>query len=137
MKYEKYIIDPEIKGAEELPYHKKGAPGVRRVFLEKSLLEEADVYLMVRTVKDVTPAQPEYIEMHAHNVNSAYIFVGNKDNLEGLKAEVTIEDEKFIITSPKTVFVPKGKKHSLRLIDGSGHFFHIVLEGDYKRSLTE
>ena len=84
MKYERYVIEPVIKSAEELPYHKKGAPGVRRVFLEKSLLEETDVYLMVRTVKDVTPEQPEYIETHAHNVNSAYIFVGEKDNLEGL-----------------------------------------------------
>jgi 2-isopropylmalate synthase len=137
MKYEKYIIEPEIRKTEDLPYHKKEAPGVRRVFLEKSLLEEADVYLMVRTVKDVTPEQPEYIEMHAHNVNSAYIFVGGEDNLEGLKAEITIDNEKFIVASPKTVFIPKGKKHFLRLIEGSGHFFHIVLEGDYKRSLTE
>lgn len=137
MKYEKYIIEPEIRKTEELPYHKKEAPGVRRVFLEKKLLEETDVYLMIRTVKDVTPKQPEYIEMHAHNVNSAYIFIGDKDNLEGLKAEVTINDEQFFVTSPKTVFIPKGKKHSLRLIEGSGHFFHIVLDGDYKRSLTE
>lgn len=137
MEYEKYIVEPKIRNAEELPYHKKGAPGVRRVFLEKNLLDEADVYLMIRTVNDVTPEQPEYIEMHEHNVNSAYIFVGCKDNLEGLKAEVTIDDEKFSVTSPKTVFIPKGKKHSYRLIGGSGHFFHIVLEGDYKRSLTE
>jgi 2-isopropylmalate synthase len=74
--------------------------------------------------------------MHAHNVNSAYIFLGKGDGLEGLKAEVTIESENFVVASPKTVFIPKNKKHSYRLIEGSGHFFHIVLEGDYKRSLT-
>lgn len=137
MKYEKYIIEPEIRGAEELPFHNEGAPGVRRVLLEKSLLNETDVYLIVRTVKDVTPNQHEYVEMHAHNVNSAYIFLGDGDGLTGLKAEVNIENEQFIVTSPKTVFIPKKTKHSYRLIEGSGHFFHVVLEGDYKRSLTE
>lgn len=137
MKYEKYVIEPEVRGAEELPYHNERAPGERRVLLEKSLLDEADVYLIVRTVKDVTPAQPEYAETHAHNVNSAYIFLGSGDGLAGLKAEVNIENEQFTVSSPKTVFIPKNMNHSCRLIEGSGHFFHIVLEGDYKRSLTE
>ena len=137
MGYEKYIIEPEIRGAEELPHHKKGAPGIRRVLLEKKLLENTDVYLILRSVKNVTPEQPEYIETHAHSVNSAYVFIGMSDSLEGLKAEVTIDSEKFVIKSPKTVFIPKGKKHALRLMEGSGHFFHIVLEGDYTRSLTE
>ncbi|MFA6054633.1 MAG: hypothetical protein WC769_04580 [Thermodesulfovibrionales bacterium] len=137
MKFGRYIIDPETRGAEELPYHKDGAPGVRRVFLEKKLLEEASVYLIIRTVKNVSPEQPEYIDTHEHNVDSVYIFMGDGDGLKGLKAEVNIEDEKFIVASPKTVFIPKQKKHSYRLVEGSGHFFHIVLEGDYKNSLIE
>ena len=111
MKYEKYVIEPEVRGAEELPYHNKRAPGERRVLLEKSLLDEADVYLIVRTVKDVTPAQPEYVETHAHNVNSAYIFLGNGEGLAGLKAEVSIENEQFTVSSPKTVFIPKNMKN--------------------------
>lgn len=137
MKFERYIIDPETRGAEELPYHKIGAPGIRRVFLEKKLLEEASVYLIVRTATNVSPAQPEYIDTHAHNVDSVYIFLGNGDGLEGLKAEVSIENEKFTVASPKTVFIPKQKKHSYRLIEGSGHFIHIVLEGDYNMSLVK
>lgn len=130
-----YILKPEVRKTSELPFHNDLAPGKRRVFLEKKLFPEADLYVMVRTSNDVTRDQPEYVESHAHNVSSIYVFVGNGEDLEGLTAEVVLDDEVYQVESPATVFIPKNVVHSYRLIEGSGHFSHIVLKGDYNSSL--
>ena len=133
--FSRFFIAPEERPTSEIPFHNDSAPGVRRVFLEKKLLPETDAYVIVRTAADVRPDQPQYIDFHAHNVSSIYLFMGEGDNLEGLRAEVMLGDETFVIDSPATVYIPKGVPHSSRLIEGSGHFGHIVLSGDYRESL--
>lgn len=134
--FENYILKPQVRKTSELPYHNDLAPGKRRVFLEKKLLPDADLYVMVRTSADVTRDQPEYVESHAHNVSSIYVFIGNGEDLEGLTAEVILDGETHHVESPATVFIPKNVVHSYRLIEGSGHFSHMVLEADYNRSLA-
>lgn len=134
--YENYILKPEVRKTSDLPYHNDLAPGKRRVFLEKELHPEADLYVMVRTSNDVTLDQPEYVESHAHNVSSIYVFLGKDEDLEGLTAEVVLDGETYHVKSPATVFIPKNVVHSYRLIEGSGHFSHMVLNGDYNRSLA-
>ncbi len=134
-RFAKNIITPEVRRTSELPFHNDLAPGKRRVFLEEKLFSDSDLYVMVRTTKDVMPDQPEYVESHAHNVSSVYIFLGSGEELEGLKAEVVLDDEIYIVSSPATVFIPGGAVHSYRLIEGSGHFSHIVLKGNYNDSL--
>lgn len=129
------IIKPEIRRTSELPFHNDLAPGKRRVFIEKKLFSDSDLYVMVRTAEDVMSNQPEYVESHAHNVSSVYIFLGNNGELEGLKAEVILNGETYIVSSPATIFIPKGIVHSYRLIEGTGYFTHIVLSGDYNDSL--
>ena len=129
------IIKPEIRRTSELPFHNDLAPGKRRVFIEKKLFPDSDLYVMVRTAKDVMFNQPEYVESHAHNVSSVYIFLGNNEGLEGLKAEVILNGEIYVVSSPVTIFIPKGVVHSYRLIEGTGYFTHIVLSGNYNDSL--
>jgi len=129
------IIKPEVRRTSELPFHNDLAPGKRRVFLEKKLFSDSDLYVMVRTAKDVRPDQPEYVESHAHNVSSVYIFLGSAEELEGLKAEIVLDDEVYIVSSPAAVVIPEGVVHSYKLIEGSGHFSHIVLKGNYNDSL--
>jgi len=134
-KFSRNFIKPEIRKTSDLPFHNDLAPGKRRVFLEKTLLPDSDVYIMVRTAKDVAEDQPEYVESHAHCVSSTYVFLGNEDNLEGLKAEVILDGEVYSVSSPATVYIRSGVVHSYKLIEGSGHFIHTVLEGDYDKSL--
>jgi len=134
-KFSDNFITPEIRKTSDLPFHNDLAPGKRRVFLEKTLLADSDVYIMVRTAKNVTEDQPQYVESHAHRVSSTYIFIGSEDNLEGLQAEVVLDGEVHTIESPATVFIPPGVQHSYRLMEGSGHFIHTVLEGNYDASL--
>lgn len=137
MKFENYFVKPEVRRTDEISYHKEQAPGLRWVFMEKSLFNEADIYLMIRSMKNIPSNQPDYVEMHSHNVNSYYVFIGNYDDFTGLKAEVNIDDEKYIVDSPMTVFIPKGVKHSIKPISGSGNFINIVSNGDYEGSLKK
>jgi len=38
------------------------------------------------------------------------------------------------VTSPSTVFIPKGTKHKAKFISGKGIFVCIILSGKYKSS---
>lgn len=134
-RYSRLIITPEERATSEIPHHHNTAPGKRRVFLEKKLLPEAEAYVMVRSASGVQQDQPLYIDRHAHKVASIYLFLGNQEDLSGLSAEITLADETFIVESPATVYIPPGIFHHSRLIHGSGHFAHIVLNGDYTNSL--
>lgn len=134
-KFSENIVMPEVRRTSELPFHSDAAPGKRRVFLEKKIFPESDVYVMVRTAARVTPDQPNYVDAHAHNVSSIYLFLGSGPDLEGLKAEVVLDGEVHLVSSPATVVIPKGVVHSYRLIEGSGHFGHVVMKGDYVDSL--
>lgn len=129
------FITPEDRPTSEIPYHHDTAPGVRRVFLEKKLFPDTEAYVIVRTAADVNPDQPGYIDSHAHNVTSIYLFMGDGEGLRGLRAEVTLDGERREIASPATVYIPAGVVHSSRLTEGAGHFCHIVLSGDYTDSL--
>jgi len=135
-RFARNIITPEVRRTSELPYHNDLAPGKRRVFLEKKLFPDSDLYVMVRTANQVTTDQPKYVDAHAHNVSSVYVFLGTGGDLEGLTAEVVLDGEFHLVASPATVFIPKGVVHSYRLIEGSGHFSHMVLKGDYIDSLV-
>lgn len=134
-RYCRNILNPEIRKTSELSYHTDDAPGVRRVFLEEKMLPGSDCYIMVRKATGVQLDQPKYVDSHAHNVSSVYLFFSDENDMGGLKAEVTLDGEKHIVVSPATVFVPKGVVHSYRLIEGSGYFIHTVLRGDYEESL--
>ena len=56
-----------------------------------------------------------------------YCWIGDFDDLSGLTVEVFIEDESFIVESPKSVLIPAGTKHAHRYVSGFGHFFGILL----------
>lgn len=134
-RYSRNILKPEVRRTSELSYHTDDAPGIRRVFIEEKMMPESDCYVMLRTATGVQADQPKYVDSHAHNVSSVYIFFGVEKDLGGLTAEVILDGEKHIVTSPATVFIPKGVIHSYRLIGGNGYFLHTVLKGNYEESL--
>lgn len=134
-RYSRNILKPEVRKTSELSYHTDDAPGVRRVFIEEKMLPESDCYIMVRKASGVKLDQPKYVDSHAHNVSSVYLFFSDENDMGGLKAEVTLDGETHIVSSPSTVFIPTGVVHSYRLIEGSGYFIHTVLRGNYEESL--
>lgn len=127
------IGKPIIKPASELIGHRDGQ-GVRYVFLDHRNVPETNIYAIMRVVENVKDEQ-SHVDIHKHNCDSAFLFAGKNPDLTGLKCEVQLENEKYLIESPASVFIPKGLNHSYRLVHGSGYYLNIVLSSDYNRSI--
>ncbi|VVB54127.1 Uncharacterised protein [uncultured archaeon] len=132
--YKDLIVHPERRKTSELVRHTDDSPGTRYVALDKKILSESTVYQAVRIIKDLKVKPPEYVKSHSHTVDSTYIFLGDNEDLSGLKAEVVLGDETYVIDSPASIFVPKRLNHSVKLIGGSGLFINTVLNGDYNEA---
>ena len=134
-KFSQYILTSDIRPTSEIRYHRDTAPGDRYVFVDHKKMADADFYTIVRNALNVKAIQLKYVEQHAHNCDSYHLFIGNRPDFTGLKAEVVIEGEKSIVESPAAAYVPEGVLHYYRLIGGSGKFFNIVSKGKYNESL--
>ena len=128
------IIPAEARPAStELLHHLSTEPGTRFVFVDKN--KGHDWYTIFRRVENVKPDQAHYVKTHAHNCDSYHLFIGNNDDLTGLKAEVEINGKTQIVESPAAVFIPPKTPHKYRVIEGSGVFGNILPKGDYNRTL--
>ena len=132
--YSHLIGKPFARSAEELIRHKLGQ-GIRYVFLDTRVIPTTSFYAIVREVNDVREDERSHVDMHSHNCDSAFLFIGNSPALKGLTAEVTLENEKYTLDSPASVFIPAGLAHTYRFIRGSGYYINIVLSGDYNSSI--
>lgn len=131
------IIRPQIRKTSEIKVHYDTAPGKRYVFVDKKLYPQSEFYIIGRRVESVPKDQPEYVKAHRHNCNSYYFFIGDNEDLSGLKGKVVIEGNKKIIESPSSVLISEKLLHTYKLIEGKGWFIHIVLKPDYNSSLFE
>ena len=69
--------------------------------------------------------------LHKHNADEINLIVSENSKL---KYEIQMDDETYKVTSPSTVFIPKGVKHKAKFISGKGIFVCIILSGKYKSS---
>jgi len=132
MDTKKLIQKPDIRDSTELIKHGKG-PGTRYVFLDRKKLPETKIYSILRAIKNLKETE-EYVQQHIHECDSKFLFIGDNDDLTGLKAEVTLNGEVHPVDSPTAVFIPKGLPHSVRLLEGSGKFVNTLVCSDYNES---
>ena len=69
--------------------------------------------------------------LHKHNADEINLIISDNDKL---KYEIQLDDETYKVTSPSTIFIPKGIKHKAKFISGKGIFVCIILSGKYKSS---
>lgn len=129
------INSPNVVSATELRHHRHG-PGDRYLMIDERVVKDARQYCIVRHVPQGDPG-PGHVDPHRHHVDSLFLFVGYESGLSGLRAEVCLGDETFVVESPCSVFIPSGVVHSYRVLSGSGIFVNHVLEGDYNTSLLK
>lgn len=124
------IFRAECRSSSELVKHTDG-PGKRFVFSDQNN-PCGSIYAMTRRVENVDNPE-QHIEDHLHDVESFWMFMGSGPNAEGLRLEIKIGDEKFIVESPFSVTIPAGINHNFRFISGSGTYTNIVLikSGNY------
>lgn len=130
------INSPEIISATELKHHRHG-PGDRYVMLDNRVVPGANQYCIVRHIPKMDDFGPGHVDCHRHNVDSLFLFIGFGRGLTGLTAEVVLGEEKFIVNSPCSVFIPSGVRHSYRAVAGEGLYLNHVLAGTYNDSLLE
>lgn len=121
----------ERAAAGELKKHTKEL-GRRFVFSDNKNNPAGKLYAITRAVVEVKRAY-EPAGVRTHTVDALMIFMGFDEKLEGLKAEVSLNGENFVVNSPGSVYVPAGVKHSYKILRGSGTYTKIVLapSGDY------
>lgn len=129
------ILRVEARSSSELGKHTAG-PGTRFVFSDHRNNPGGNIYAITRVVQDVD--RPEmHIEDHAHDVDSLWLFEGDRPDLTGLSVEVKLDGVWHPVDSPASIYLPAGVVHNYRFVRGSGRYTNIVLAkgGDYNRHL--
>ncbi len=133
--HEKYIVEPFDWAERPLIHHDREVMnelGPLMAFLNTDMVPEADLNIFIHHIDVKDPPGPEYVEVHAHEVSQAYVFP-----LPGITFEVTLGDEKHVVDSPASVFIPPRLPHTVRIVKGAGIEVSIVRNEKYEQSLAE
>lgn len=125
-KYKKFIKHGVKESLDKVPFHKK-APIHRLSMLSKSMIPESDTHVAVHFV-DATKQLPQYSQLHKHSHDEINLILSENSKLT---YEIQLEDEKYKVSSPSTIYIPKGLQHSAQAISGTGIFVCIILSSKY------
>ena len=125
-KYQKFIKKGIREPLEKVPFHAK-APIKRLSMLSKNLISESNTHIAVHFV-DSTKKLPKYSTIHKHNHDEINLILSEESKIT---YEVQLEDEIYQVTSPSTIFIPKGVSHRAQALTGKGIFVCIILSDKY------
>ena len=128
-KYKKYITKGINESLSQVPFHKK-APIKRLSMLSKKTIPESNIHAAVHIV-DINKKISKYSTLHKHNADEVNIILSQS---EKLVYEIQLGDEIYKVSSPATIFIPKGVPHRADVISGSGFFVCLILSDKYKTS---
>ena len=122
-RYQKFIKKGVNESLSKVPFHRK-APIKRLSMLSKKLIPKSSTHIAVHFVNSKKKI-PEYSVLHKHSHDEINLILS-----EGGKItyEIQLEDEVYKVTSPSTVFIPKGVRHKAKVISGKGIFVCIILK---------
>jgi mannose-6-phosphate isomerase-like protein (cupin superfamily) len=92
--------------------------------LSKKLIPKSSTHIAVHFVNSKKKI-PEYSILHKHNHDEINLILSERGKIT---YEIQLEDEVYKVTSPSTVFIPKGVRHKARVISGKGIFVCIILK---------
>lgn len=122
-RYQKFIKKGVNEPLSNVPFHSK-APIKRLSMLSKKLIPKSNTHVAVHFVNS-KKKMPEYSVLHKHNQDEINLILSEGGKLT---YEIQLEDEVYKVTSPSTVFIPKGLSHKARVISGKGIFVCIILK---------
>jgi len=129
-KYKKYITKGIPESLSKVPFHKK-APIKRISMLNKKTMPESNIHAAVHFVDIIDKKISKYSILHKHDADEVNIILSENDKLV---YEIQIDDEIYKVTSPVTIFIPKGVKHRADVISGRGFFVCLILSDKYSTS---
>ena len=127
-RYSKYITKGVSEPLSQVPFH-SAAPIKRLSMLGKNKIPQANTHLAVHFVDVKNKKIPEYSKLHKHPTDEINLILSENEKLE---YEIHLDDEVYNVSSPATVYIPKGVKHKARAISGKGIFVCIILSKNFK-----
>jgi quercetin dioxygenase-like cupin family protein len=128
--YRKFITKGISEPLHKIPFHGR-APIKRISMLSKTLIPESKTHLAVHLVDASRKKIPQYSRLHKHNADEINLLLSEKGKLV---YEIQLEDEIYKVSSPCTIFIPKGTRHRARAISGRGFFLCMIKSNNYKSS---
>ncbi len=122
-RYQKFIKKGVNESLSKVPFHRK-APIKRLSMLSKKLIPKSSTHIAVHFVNSKKKI-PEYSVLHKHSHDEINLILSERGKIT---YEIQLEDEVYKVTSPSTVFIPKGVRHKARVISGKGIFVCIILK---------
>ena len=129
-RYKKFIKKGVSEQISKIPFHNY-APMKRLSMLSKKRFPSSNTHVAVHFVNGKHKKISEYSMLHKHSADEINLIVSENSKL---KYEIQLDDETYKVTSPSTVFIPKGIKHKAKFISGKGVFVCIILAGKYTSS---
>lgn len=129
-RYRKFIKKGVNEPLSKVPFHTK-APIKRLSMLSKKLIPESNTHVAVHLINSNQKKFAEYSLLHKHNYDEINLILSENGKL---KYEIQLDDEIYKVSSPSTIFIPKGVRHKAKVISGGGIFVCIILSGNYKSS---
>jgi len=128
--YKKFVKKGVRESFSKIPFH-IDVPIKRLSMLSKKLVPTSNTHVAINLVDYKLKKLPEYSFLYKHNVDEITLIISENNKL---KYEIQLDDEKYKVSSPSTVFIPKGIKHKARFLSGKGIFVCIILSGKYTTS---
>ncbi len=124
-RYKKFIKKGIKEPLSNVEFH-TFAPIKRVSMLSKKIIPKSDTHIAIHVIDSAQKNMLDYSLLHKHNADEINLIISDNDKL---KYEIQLGDEKYRVTSPTTVFIPKGVRHKAKLISGKGIFVCIILSG--------
>jgi len=129
-RYKKLIKKGVTEQISKISFHSY-APIKRLSMLSKKRFPNSNTHIAIHFVNSNHRKLSEYSFLHKHNADEINLIIAENSKL---KYEIQLNDEVYKVTSPTTVFIPKGVRHKARFISGKGIFVCIILSGKYTSS---
>ena len=129
-RYRKFVKKGVKETFSKIPFH-TNVPIKRLSMLSKKLVPTSNTHVAIHLVDYNHKNLSEYSFLHKHNADEINLIISENNKL---KYEIQLEDEIYKVSSPSTVFIPKGVKHKARFLSGKGIFVCIILSGKYTTS---
>jgi len=113
-RYKKFIKKGVSEQISKIPFHNY-APIKRLSMLSKKRFPSSNTHVAVHFVNGNHKKMSEYSMLHKHNADEINLIISENSKM---KYEIQLGDETYKVTSPSTIFIPKGTKHKAKFISG-------------------
>lgn len=137
-KYKQLIKKGLFSPLHKVPFHAK-APLKRYLMQDhgtfphlKKITPGSNYHIAAHIINKLPGKIPEYCDAHAHNCDEINLILSENGKLV---YDVILDDEKYVVSSPATIYIPKGVRHKVQVKSGHGIFIAIVMSKEYRASL--